>query len=188
MIFSFVSFFLLVFLYVATDPLVNGILVQLPLPPHINESTILNRVKPEKDVDGLHPLNVACLANTKTHAPGRSTWSFDTINFHVSCTPQGCIELLDRSGVIIEGKEAVVLGRSNIVGIPVSLLLMQRNATVTIAHSKTKNIEEVVKRADIVIAAVGRAEMVRGNWIKPGAVIIDVGINSVDDPSDKRGN
>jgi 5,10-methylene-tetrahydrofolate dehydrogenase/methenyl tetrahydrofolate cyclohydrolase len=90
--------------------------------------------------------------------------------------------------VTIEGKEAVVLGRSNIVGIPVSLLLMQRNATVTIAHSKTKNIEEVVKRADIVIAAVGRAEMVKGNWIKPGAVIIDVGINSVDDPSDKRGN
>jgi 5,10-methylene-tetrahydrofolate dehydrogenase/methenyl tetrahydrofolate cyclohydrolase len=147
----------------------------------------LHRISQEKDVDGLHPRNVAQLANTKTHAPGRSTWSFDTIDYHVSCTPQGCIELLDRSGVTIEGKEAVVLGRSNIVGIPVALLLMQRNATVTIAHSRTKNLEEVVRRADIVVAAVGRAEMVRGSWIKPGAVVIDVGINSVDDPSDKRG-
>lgn len=169
------------------DPKVHGILVQLPLPPHINENTVLFKIKPEKDVDGLHPLNVAQLANTKTHAPGRTSWSFDAIDFHVSCTPQGCIELLDRSGVTIEGKEAVVIGRSNIVGIPVALLLMQRNATVTIAHSRTKNIEATVRRADIVIAAVGRAEMVKGSWIKPGAVVIDVGINSVDDPSDKRG-
>jgi methylenetetrahydrofolate dehydrogenase (NADP+) / methenyltetrahydrofolate cyclohydrolase len=94
---------------------------------------------------------------------------------------------LDRSGVEIDGKEAVVLGRSNIVGIPVALLLMQRNATVTIAHSRTKNLDETLRRADIVVAAVGRAEMVRGSWIKPGAVVIDVGINSVDDPADKRG-
>jgi 5,10-methylene-tetrahydrofolate dehydrogenase/methenyl tetrahydrofolate cyclohydrolase len=170
-----------------TDPKVNGILVQLPLPPHINENAVIHRITQEKDVDGLHPLNVAQLANTKTHAPGRSTWSFDSIDFHVSCTPQGCIELLDRYGVSIEGKEAVVIGRSNIVGIPVAMLLMQRNATVTIAHSRTKDIEGVVRRADIVIAAVGRAEMVKGSWIKPGAVVIDVGINSVDDPSDKRG-
>lgn len=148
---------------------------------------MLHRIKQDKDVDGLHPLNVAQLANTKTHAPGRSAWSFDSIDFHVSCTPQGCIELLDRSGVTIEGKDAVVLGRSNIVGIPVALLLMQRNATVTIAHSRTKNLEETIRRADIVVAAVGRAEMVRGDWIKPGAVVIDVGINSVDDPTDKRG-
>lgn len=169
------------------DPKVNGILVQLPLPPHINEAAVLHRILPEKDVDGLHPLNVAQLANTKTHAPGRATWSFDSVDFHVSCTPQGCIELLDRSGVTIEGKEAVVLGRSNIVGIPVALLLMQRNATVTIAHSRTADIEATVRRADIVIAAVGRAEMVRGSWIKPGAVVIDVGVNSVDDPTDKRG-
>eukprot|EP01038_Epipyxis_sp_PR26KG_P010907 gene10907-14645_t len=169
------------------DPRVNGILVQLPLPPHINENDVLIRISQEKDVDGLHPLNVACLANTKTHAPGRAAWSFDSIDFHVSCTPQGCIELLDRSGVTIEGKEAVVLGRSNIVGIPVALLLMQRNATVTIAHSRTKDIEATVRKADIVVAAVGRAEMVRGSWIKPGAVVIDVGINSVDDASDKRG-
>lgn len=169
------------------DERVHGILVQLPLPPHINEHYVLDMILPEKDVDGLHPLNVAQLANTKTHAPGRSAWSFDAIDFHVSCTPQGCIELLDRSGVTIEGKNAVVLGRSNIVGIPVALLLMQRNATVTIAHSRTKDIEEVVGRADIVVAAVGRAEMVKGSWIKPGAVVIDVGINSVDDATKKNG-
>ena len=167
---------------------VHGILVQLPLPAHINERSVLDRISQEKDVDGLHPLNVAELANTKTHSTsGRSGFSFDHINFHVSCTPQGCIELLDRSGVTIEGKDAVVLGRSNIVGIPVALLLMQRNATVTIAHSRTKDIEAVVKRADIVVAAVGRTEMVKGEWIKPGAVVIDVGINTKDDPSDKRG-
>jgi 5,10-methylene-tetrahydrofolate dehydrogenase/methenyl tetrahydrofolate cyclohydrolase len=161
--------------------------VQLPLPPHISESVILNAISPVKDVDGLHPLNVARLANTKTHTAGRQELSFDSIDFNVSCTPQGCIELLDRSGVHIQGKEAVVIGRSNMVGVPVALLLMQRNATVTIAHSKTHNIEEVVRRADIVIAAVGRAEMVRGSWIKPGAVVIDVGINSVDDSSKKSG-
>jgi len=127
------------------------------------------------------------LANTKTHAPGRAAWSFDAIDFHVSCTPQGCIELLDRTGCVIEGKEAVVLGRSNIVGIPVALLLMQRNATVTIAHSRTKDLEATIRRADIVVAAVGRAEMVKGEWIKPGAVVIDVGINSVDDATKKVG-
>jgi len=169
------------------DPKINGILVQLPLPPHINEHLILDSILKHKDVDGLHPLNVAQLANTKTHAPGRSAWSFDSIDFHVSCTPQGCIELLDRSGVSIEGKEAVVIGRSNMVGIPVALLLMQRNATVTIAHSRTKDIAETVRRADIVVAAVGRAEMVKGSWLKPGAVVIDVGINSVDDPTSKKG-
>jgi len=169
------------------DPNVHGILVQLPIPPHIDENTVIKAIDQSKDVDGLHPLNVAQLANTKTHAPGRSAWSFDSIGFHVSCTPQGCIELLDRSGVVIEGKEAVVLGRSNIVGIPVALLLMQRNATVTIAHSRTKNLEETIRRADIVVAAVGRAEMVKGAWLKPGAVVIDVGINSVDDASKKTG-
>lgn len=168
------------------DPKVNGILVQLPLPEHIDEAAVLHTISPDKDVDGLHPLNVAQLANTKTHG-GRGAWSFDNIDFHVSCTPQGCIELLDRSGVAIEGKEAVVIGRSNIVGIPVALLLMQRNATVTIAHSRTKDIAATVGKADIVVAAVGRAEFVKASWLKPGAVVIDVGINSVDDPSDKRG-
>lgn len=136
----------------------------------------------------MHPLNVAQLCNTKTHAPGRKTWSnMDNLPFHVPCTPQGCIEILDRTGVDIEGKEAVVLGRSNIVGIPVALLLMQRNATVTIAHSRTQNLEDVIRKADIVVVAVGKAEIVKGSWIKPGAVVIDVGINSVDDASDKRG-
>jgi 5,10-methylene-tetrahydrofolate dehydrogenase/methenyl tetrahydrofolate cyclohydrolase len=169
-----------------SDPAVHGILVQLPLPSHIDEKAVLDRISQEKDVDGLHPLNIAGLCNTKTHG-GRSEFSFAALDFHVACTPQGCIELLDRSGVTISGKDAVVLGRSNIVGIPVALLLMQRNATVTIAHSRTKNIEEVVRRADIVVCAVGRTEMVKGSWIKPGAVVIDVGINSKDDPTDKRG-
>lgn len=169
------------------NPEVHGILVQLPIPAHLDETVVLNRIVPSKDVDGLHPLNVARLASTKTHAPGRAAWSFDSIDFHVSCTPQGCIELLDRSGVAIEGKDAVVIGRSNIVGIPVALLLMQRNATVTIAHSRTKDIEAVVRRADIVVAAVGRAEFVKGSWLKPGAVVIDVGINSVDDATKKAG-
>eukprot|EP01036_Dinobryon_divergens_P036550 gene36550-47617_t len=168
------------------NPEVHGILVQLPLPSHLDEKVVLDRISQAKDVDGLHPLNVAGLADTKTHG-GRGAFTFENLDFHVSCTPQGCIELLDRSGVTIEGKEAVVLGRSNIVGIPVALLLMQRNATVTIAHSRTKNVEEVVRRADIVVAAVGRSEMVKGDWIKPGAVVIDVGINSKDDPTDKRG-
>lgn len=168
------------------DPRVHGILVQLPLPAHINEENVLHAIAVDKDVDGLHPLNVAQLASTKTHG-GRSAFSFDNIDFHVACTPQGCIELLDRSGVAIQGKEAVVLGRSNIVGIPVSLLLMQRNATVTIVHSRTPNPAEVVKRADIVVAGVGRAEMVKGDWIKPGATVIDVGINSVPDASTKSG-
>lgn len=168
------------------NPDVHGILVQLPLPSHIDESAVLNRIYDAKDVDGLHPLNVAKLANTKTHS-ARKEFSFDEIDFNVACTPQGCIELLDRAGVEIEGKEAVVIGRSNMVGVPVAMLLMQRNATVTIVHSRTRDIAEVVRRADIVIAAVGRAEMVKAEWIKPGAVVIDVGINSVDDATDKRG-
>ena len=169
------------------DSSINGILVQLPLPPHIDEQTVLDEISQDKDVDGLHPLNVAQLANTKTHAPGKSSWSFDAIDFHVSCTPQGCIELLDRSGVQIEGKDAVVLGRSNIVGIPVAMLLMQRNATVTIAHSRTKDLQATIGRADIVVAAVGRTEMVKGEWLKPGCVVIDVGINSKDDATKKAG-
>ena len=169
------------------DPLIDGILVQLPLPPHIDEQTVLDAISQDKDVDGLHPLNVAQLANTKTHAPGKSAWSFDSIDFHVSCTPQGCIELLDRSGCTIEGANAVVLGRSNIVGIPVALLLMQRNATVTIVHSRTKDMQGIIGRADIVVAAVGRAEMVKGEWLKTGATVVDVGINSKDDATKKKG-
>ena len=161
----------------------SGILVQLPLPPHIDETAVLNSIHPDKDVDGLHPINVAKLAKTSTRTG--KVFALDTVDFHIACTPQGCIELLERYGVDISGKEAVVLGRSNIVGIPVSLLLLHKNATVTIAHSRTKDLEATLKRADIVVAAVGRAEMVKGSWLKPGCVLIDVGINSVDDPTDK---
>jgi len=168
------------------NPKVHGILVQLPLPGHIHEQKVLDTILPEKDVDGLHPLNLAKLAHTNTHG-AKVQFDLKILPYHAACTPQGCIELIERSGVTIEGKEAVVVGRSNIVGIPVSLLLLQKNATVTIVHSRTKDAAAVVKRADIVVAAVGRAEMVTGDWIKPGAIVIDVGINSVDDASSKKG-
>ncbi len=157
------------------NPAVNGILVQLPLPDHIDDEEILAAVSLDKDVDGVHPLNSGRLS-MKRRDP-----------LYVPCTPKGCIELLDRSGVEISGKRAVVLGRSNIVGLPVAMLLLHRNATVTICHSRTRDLPEVVRGAEILIAAVGRAEMVRGDWIQPGAVVIDVGVNAVDDPDDPRG-
>ena len=157
------------------DPAVHGILVQLPLPDHIDEETILSAISLEKDVDGFHPLNIGRLS-MKRRDP-----------LFVPCTPKGCIELLDRTGVAIEGKRAVVLGRSNIVGLPVAMLLLHRNATLTICHSRTKDLPGVVREADILIAAVGRAEMVKGDWLKPGVVVIDVGVNAVDDPSKKKG-
>ena len=166
---------------------VHGILVQLPLPPHIDESKIISCVNPSKDVDGLHPVNVHKLATTKTHFPGRKSFAFDAVDFHVTCTPQGCIELLDRSGIQIAGARAVVLGRSNIVGVPMALLLMQRDATVTIGHSQTRDIERLCAEADIIVAAVGRAEFVKSHWLKPGAVLIDVGINAIDAPDTKKG-
>lgn len=171
------------------DPAVNGILVQLPLPPHVDESAVLNAISTEKDVDGLHPLNTAALCSTGTHVGNKKVdWSdFKKVPFHVACTPQGCIELLDRSNVTIRGKNAVVVGRSNLVGLPVAMLLLHRDATVTIVHSKTTDAASVVKNADIVVAAVGRAEMVKAEWLKPGCVVIDVGINSVDDDTKKRG-
>ena len=158
-----------------TNPDVHGILVQLPLPGHIDEEEILGAISLEKDVDGLHPINIGRLS-MKRREP-----------LFVPCTPKGCIELLNRTGIEIEGKRAVVLGRSNIVGLPVAMLLLHRNATVTICHSHTKELPAVVREADILVAAVGRAEMVRGNWIKPGAVVIDVGMNSVDDPTSEKG-
>lgn len=180
------------------DPAVHGILVQLPLPKHINEQRVIERVHPDKDVDGLHPLNVARLCNTNTHATNnpsnrrqgrKSTFTnMRSLDFHIACTPQGCIELLDRRGVDIEGKDVVVIGRSNIVGLPVSLLMMQRNATVTIVHSRTKDLPDKVRKADIVVAAVGRPHFVRGDWIKEGAIVIDVGINQIDDFSSKTGH
>ncbi len=157
------------------NPDVHGILVQLPLPAHIDEEEILAAISIEKDVDGFHPLNIGRLS-MKRREP-----------LYVPCTPRGCIELLIRTGVQIEGKRAVVLGRSNIVGLPVAMLLLHRNATLTICHSRTKDLPGVVREADILIAAVGRAEMVRRDWVKPGVVVIDVGINSVDDPTNPKG-
>jgi len=157
------------------NPDVHGILVQLPLPDHIDDETVLGAISLDKDVDGFHPLNIGRLS-MKRRAP-----------LFVPCTPKGCIELLDRSGIPIEGKHAVVLGRSNIVGLPVAMLLLHRNATLTVCHSRTADLPGVVRQADILVAAVGRAEMVRGDWIKPGAAIIDVGINAVNDESAPRG-
>lgn len=172
-----------------SDDKVHGILVQLPLPKHINEDSIIEAVHPTKDVDGLHPRNNAALCSTGTHVGAEKVdWAdLSSVPFHIPCTPQGCIELLDRSGVELKGKNAVVIGRSNLVGLPVAMLLMHRDATVTIVHSKTTDAPGVVGRADVVVAAVGRAEMVKKEWIKEGAVVIDVGINSVDDASAKRG-
>jgi 5,10-methylene-tetrahydrofolate dehydrogenase/methenyl tetrahydrofolate cyclohydrolase len=157
------------------DPEINGILVQLPLPSHLDEEAVLGAISIEKDVDGFHPINIGRLS-----MKGRDP-------LFTPCTPTGIIELIDRTGVEIEGKEAVILGRSNIVGLPVSMLLLHRNATITICHSRTQDLAEVTKRADILIAAVGRAEMVKKEWVKPGAVVIDVGINRVDDETRKRG-
>ena len=147
------------------DDSVDGILVQLPLPAHIDESVVIATIDPDKDVDGFHVVNVGRLA---TGLPG-----------YVPCTPLGCVMLLkDRLGDL-SGLNAVVIGRSNIVGKPMAQLLLAESCTVTIAHSRTKDLPAVVKRADIVVAAVGRPEMVKGDWIKPGAVVIDVGINRV---------
>ncbi|KAL0457952.1 UNVERIFIED_CONTAM: Bifunctional protein FolD 2 [Sesamum latifolium] len=157
------------------NPDVHGILVQLPLPKHINEEKILSEISLDKDVDGFHPLNIGKLA-----MKGRDP-------LFVPCTPKGCLELLARSGVSVKGKNAAVVGRSNIVGLPVSLLLLKEDATVTIVHSRTKEPESIVRNADIVIAAAGQAMMIKGSWIKPGAAVIDVGTNAVDDPSKKSG-
>ena len=149
------------------DVNVDGILVQLPLPPHIDERVVTTRIDPDKDVDGFHPVNAGRLATG--------------LDGFVPCTPLGCIMLLkDRLGDMA-GLDAVVIGRSNIVGKPMAQLLIQESCTVTVAHSKTKDLSSVVRRADIVVAAVGRPEMIRGEWIKPGATVIDVGINRTED-------
>jgi methylenetetrahydrofolate dehydrogenase (NADP+)/methenyltetrahydrofolate cyclohydrolase len=157
------------------DPRVNGILVQLPLPSGLIEEDVLKTISLEKDVDGFHPINIGRLAQK-----GRDP-------LFVPCTPYGCIVLMEKMGVKLDGANAVVLGRSNIVGMPAALLLVRQNATVTICHSRTKDLPGVVRQADVLIAAVGRAEMVRGDWVKPGAVVIDVGINRVEDPSRPKG-
>jgi methylenetetrahydrofolate dehydrogenase (NADP+)/methenyltetrahydrofolate cyclohydrolase len=145
------------------DPAVDGILVQLPLPGHIDERAVITRIDPDKDVDGFHPVNAGRLA-TGLHG-------------FVPCTPLGCLMLLKDQLGDLAGLDAVVIGRSNIVGKPMAQLLIQESCTVTVAHSKTRDLSSLVKRADIVVAAVGRPEMVKGEWIKPGATVIDVGIN-----------
>jgi len=157
------------------DPAVNGILVQLPLPSGLDEERVLSMIRIEKDVDGFHPLNIGRLAQ-KGRAP-----------LFVPCTPAGVMVLLEKVMPTLEGVNAVVLGRSNIVGMPVALLLVRANATVTICHSRTRNLADVVRSADVLVAAVGKAEMVRGDWVKPGAVVIDVGVNRVEDASRPKG-
>lgn len=157
------------------DPSIHGILVQLPLPEHINEEKILNEVSLDKDVDGFHPENTGNLAMT-----GKEP-------LFISCTPKGCVELLIRSGVTIMGKKAVVIGRSNIVGLPASLLLQRHHATVTVVNGLTKNPELVTSEADILLTAVGVPNLVRRDWVKPGAVVIDVGTCPVEDPSAEYG-
>ena len=148
------------------DPKIHGILCQLPLPGHLDESDVINTIRPEKDVDGFHPISVG--------------------NMHIGeecflpCTPAGIIELLDRTGVDISGKDAVVVGRSNIVGKPVSMLLLGRHATVTICHSRTRDLAAKTAAADILVAAVGRPKMITADMVKDGAVVIDVGVNRVD--------
>ena len=148
------------------DKRVDGILVQLPLPKHINEENIINAINPSKDVDAFHPSNVGRIMT------GNPVF--------LPCTPAGVMELIHESGIDVKGKECVIVGRSNIVGKPQAMLLLAKHGTVTICHSRTVNLEEVCKRADILVAAVGKPEMIKGNMIKPGAVVIDVGINRID--------
>jgi methylenetetrahydrofolate dehydrogenase (NADP+)/methenyltetrahydrofolate cyclohydrolase len=159
------------------DPRVHGILVQLPLPDHIDENKVIEAISPEKDADGFHPVSL-----------GRLVIGMQGFR---PCTPAGVQELLVRSGVELSGKEVVIVGRSNIVGKPLANILMQKargaDATVTVAHSRTADLPSVIRRADVLVAAMGKADFIRADWVKPGAVVIDVGTNRVDDPSAKRG-
>jgi methylenetetrahydrofolate dehydrogenase (NADP+)/methenyltetrahydrofolate cyclohydrolase len=148
------------------DPTVDGILVQMPVPKQIDADRVIDTIDPDKDVDGFHVVNA-----------GKLAVGHDGL---VPCTPLGCLVLLDEAGVALEGAEAVVVGRSNLVGKPVAQLLLRRNATVTLAHSRTRDLAGVCRRADVLIAAVGRARMIKGEWIKPGATVIDVGINRIE--------
>jgi methylenetetrahydrofolate dehydrogenase (NADP+)/methenyltetrahydrofolate cyclohydrolase len=157
------------------DPKVNGILVQLPLPSGMDEERVLSRISIDKDVDGFHPVNIGRLAQ-KGREPR-----------FIPCTPSGVMYLIGKVLPNLEGVNAVVLGRSNIVGMPVALLLVRANATVTICHSRTRDLPAVTRQADVLVAAVGKAEMVRADWVKAGAVVIDVGINRVEDASRSRG-
>ena len=154
------------------DPSVHGILVQLPLPDQLNEPEIIRLIAPEKDVDGFHPLNVGALASGGAEL--------------IPCTPMGCMIMLEQTLGDLSGKHAVVVGRSNIVGKPMAALLLQANCTVTIVHSRTQDIEAICREADILVAAVGRPEMIKGSWVKPGATVIDVGINAVEREGKRR--
>ena len=154
------------------DDHVDGILIQLPLPKQVDSKRVLEAVSPAKDVDGFHPVNMGMLVSNR---PGL-----------VACTPAGCMEILRRNGIAIEGANAVVLGRSDIVGKPMSLLLLHANATVTVCHSKSRELPEIIRRADILVAAIGRAGFVQADWIKPGAAVVDVGTNKVTDPGEAQ--
>ena len=156
------------------DPAINGILVQLPLPGQINTAKVIEAVRPDKDVDGFHPINVGRLVTGSGAAL-------------VPCTPAGCLVLIRSVVESLSGLDAVVVGRSNIVGKPMAQLLIRESCTVTVAHSRTQNLSDVVRRADIVVAAVGRPEMIRGDWIKPGATVIDVGMNRIPAPEKGEG-
>jgi methylenetetrahydrofolate dehydrogenase (NADP+) / methenyltetrahydrofolate cyclohydrolase len=156
------------------DPKVHGILVQMPLPKHMNADAVIRRIKPEKDVDGFHPVNVGKL-------------SVGQDDGFIPCTPNGALFMLKESGVQMKGAECVVVGRSNIVGKPMAALMIAQDATVTVAHSRTKDLGAVTRRADILIAAVGKPQMITGDMIKPGAVVIDVGINRIPDATKKSG-
>lgn len=159
----------------AADPSVHGILVQLPLPGHLNTEAVLCKVPIAKDVDGFHPINAGLLARRGCEP------------HFVPCTPWGCIHLLEKSGIPISGQRAVILGRSNLVGLPMALLLQERDATITLVHSRTRDSAAIMREADILVAAIGIPEMVKGSMIKPGAAVIDVGINKKDDASVPRG-
>ncbi|HEX7415907.1 MAG TPA: bifunctional methylenetetrahydrofolate dehydrogenase/methenyltetrahydrofolate cyclohydrolase FolD [Smithellaceae bacterium] len=148
------------------DKLIHGILVQLPLPKHIHTDKIIAAIDPRKDVDGFHPYNVGCLVSGNP--------------LHVPCTPRGIMELISRTGIELIGKEAVVVGRSNIVGKPIALLLLAQHATVTICHSRTKDLPAVIRRADVLIAAVGKTEMIKADMVKDGVIVIDVGVNRLE--------
>ena len=157
------------------NPAVNGILVQLPLPRHLDEEKVLSAIDLNKDVDGFHPVNIGRLAQK-----GREP-------VFIPCTPAGCMVLLEKAGAQLSGANAVVLGRSNIVGMPVALLLVKANATVTICHSRTRDLPSVVREADVLVAAIGQPEFVKKEWVKPGAIVIDVGSNQKEDANAKRG-
>ncbi len=158
------------------DRRVSGILVKLPLPDGLDEQRVLSLIDLKKDVDGFHPINLGRLAQKGADPT------------FVPCTPYGCMVLLEKELGNLAGKNAVVLGRSNIVGMPVALLLLKANATVTICHSRTKELAKVIRRADILVAAVGQPQMVKKDWVKPGAVVIDVGINRIEDPAAPKGS